>query len=381
MCRRYASWIHSFDRKTQIRLRGTLFGAVDYALNAAFLFGFAATGAIGWHVPVVILLLSLALNIGFVLAIAGGHTRGHADPSLTGLQILAACALNLVGLVLAPQLLYLFVLNFFLPLSFSTFHFGRRAFVVTWLLLSAALGAVMIWTGVEQPASEMLHASRAQGLLFWCAVVTIFGRFLAVNANVSALRARLKFRAEELAEETSRIGALTSRDPVTGLWNRREFLRLLQDESRRAVRNKTSFCVALIEVDHYEAVRSRQGDDAAGMLLHDVAQSLELGRRATDSLARVDANRFAMLLPGARISTATVALERTRGQLLHQLGGDSAAQAAEDTLSGNQFSISVGVAPWKPGEVLADVLARAETALAEAREDPQRPVRAAAFPA
>jgi diguanylate cyclase (GGDEF)-like protein len=374
MRHRFDSWLASFDRKTQIRLQSTLFAAVDYVINVLVLFAFAFAGSVAWRVPFAVLLLGVAVNAMFIGAIASGATQQLRDPSLTGAQVFAACAINLTGLALAPHLVYLFVLNLFVPLSYSTLHFGRRTFFVTWLLLSAALGLIMLAVGMQREAAIVLAPSTTESALFWVVVVITFGRFLAINADVSELRARLKSRNEELAEVSSRMGDLASRDQMTGLWNRREFMRLLQDESRRAVRNKTGFCVAVIGVDRYADVQGRFGDGAAASLMHDVAQSLEISRRAADSLARHGETEFAMLLPGAKLSTATVALERTRGQLLLQPGSGSQASGLDDDA---QYSISAGVAAWQPGELLADVLGRAEEALGQARQSGQRSVRAA----
>jgi diguanylate cyclase (GGDEF)-like protein len=375
MRRRFDSLLTPFDAKTQIRLRATLFAVLDYTVNVLMLFAFAAAGMIEWRVPMTILLLGVAANVVFIGAIATGATQRLRDPSLTGAQVFAACAINLTGMALAPHLLYIFVLNLFIPLSYSTFHFGRRAFFVTWLLLSVALGVIMFRAGLQRETAIALATSTSASAVFWIVVVITFGRFLAINAGVSELRARLKSRTEELADTSTRLGDLASRDQLTGLWNQREFMRLLQDESRRAVRNKTGFCVAVIGVDRHDKVKREFGEVAAATLLHDVAQSLEISRRATDTLARHGEQEFSMLLSGARLSTATVALERTRGQLLLQAG--SVSQPAGRLDDDARFSISAGVAAWRPGELLGDVMARAQAALAEARQDGQRSVRAA----
>jgi diguanylate cyclase (GGDEF)-like protein len=375
MRRRFASWLTSFDRKTQIRLRVTLLATLDYAINVLVLFAFAYAGMLAWTVAVTILLLGVVVNVSFIAAIASGATRRFRDPAMTGVQVFAACAINLTGMTLAPDLVYLFALNLFIPLSYSTLHFGRRAFLVTWLLISVALGTIMLRVGAQHETAVAIANSTGSSAFFWIVVVMTLGRFLAINAGVSELRARLKNRNEELAESSARLGELASRDPLTGLWNQREFIRLVQDESRRAVRNKTGFCVAIIGVDSYDEVKRQFGSEVAEKLLHDVAQELEIGRRATDSLARHGEREVSILMPGARLATAIVALERTRARLLSLAGtGSTDIRGLEGS---PPYSISAGVAAWEPGELLAHVMHRAETALAEARQAGERSVRAA----
>jgi diguanylate cyclase (GGDEF)-like protein len=375
MRRRLTSWLSSHDRKTQIRLRITLLAVLDYAINVLVLFAFAYAGMVPWNVPLTVLLFGVVVNVSFITAIASGATRRFRDPAMTGLQVFAACAINLTGMTLAPDLVYLFALNLFIPLSYSTLHFGRRAFLVTWVLISAALGVVTLRAGMQHETAAAIANTAPSSTFFWVVVVMTYGRFLAINAGVSALRIRLKNRTEELAEITARLGDLASRDPLTGLWNQREFMRLVQDESRRAVRNKTGFCVAVIGVDRYGEVSRQYGSESAEALLHDVAQELEIGRRATDSLARHGEQELSILMPGARLSTATVALERTRARLLLIAAGAGTDKGSSD--GHPQYSISAGVAAWEPGELLANVMARAEAALAQSRQGGQRHICAA----
>jgi diguanylate cyclase (GGDEF)-like protein len=374
MRRRFASWLTSFDRKTQIRLRVTLLAVLDYAINILLLFGFAYAGVVAWNVPLTILLLSVIANISFVAAISSGATRRLHDPSLTTVQVFAACAINLTGMMLAPHLVYLFALNFFIPLSYTALHFGRRAFLLTWVLISVGLGVVVLGTGIQNETAVSMPNPTISSALFWVVVVVTFGRFLAINAGVSELRIRLKNRNQELAEASARLGDLASRDPLTGLWNEREFMRLVQDESRRAVRNKTGFCVAIIGLDCYDKVKRDFGLETAARLLHDVAESLEIGRRATDSLARHGEREFCILMPGSRLSTATVALERTRARLLvsESDGTESGAGNGKP-----EYGISAGVAAWEPGELMSGVMRRAEAALALTRGEAQRKISAA----
>ncbi|MDB5823758.1 MAG: hypothetical protein JWR21_2462 [Herminiimonas sp.] len=367
MRRTFAPWLASLDSKTRIRLRVTLLAVLDYGINVLVLFALAYAGMLAWTVPLTVLIFGVIVNALFIAAIASGASRRFRDPALTGAQVFAACAINLTGMTLAPHLIFLFVLNLFVPLSYSTLHFGRRAFLVTWLLISAAIGAIMLSTGAHQRVAVAVANTTSSSAFFWIVAVLTFGRFLAINAGVSELRARLKNRNEELAETSARLGDLASRDPLTGLWNQREFMRLVQDESRRAVRNKTGFCVAVIAVDGYDEVKHQSGPESAARLLQDVAQELEIGRRATDSLARHGERELSILMPSARLSTATVALERTRARLLSLAKGDTHTGSPGD--SNLHYSISAGVAAWEPGELLAQVMGRAEAALARAGRD------------
>jgi diguanylate cyclase (GGDEF)-like protein len=359
-------WLASLDTKTRIRLRTTLFGTADYFLNVAILFGFAAIGTIGYTLPALALAYMIAVNALVLAAITSGATRRFRDPSLTVFQVFAACSINLLGLIIEPKIGYLFIVNLFVPLSYGSLHFNRRTYLVAWCLLAAALAVILIRLGA---VVDITMTTPTERLLFWGVVSVTLARFLAINARVSRLRARLQAKNDELAEATSRLADLASRDELTGLWNRREFMRLLQDESRRAVRNRTSFCVALIDVDHFKQINDRLGHLAGDAVLREMGQLLDLARRATDSVARYGGEQFTLLLVNAKLSTATVALERMR----HQITQHQWEHAAADL----NITISAGVAEWKPGETLVQVLNRADTALHAAKAEGRNCVRAA----
>jgi diguanylate cyclase len=360
------SWHASFDPKTKIRLRSTLYGAADYLANTAILFGFAAAGTIPYRLPMLVLGLAIPANALFLIAIASGFTRRFRDPSLTVLQIFTSCAINFMGLLMAPGIAYVFIINLFVTLSFGSLYFNRRTYVHAWLLLSIALAAAMPSLG-EVP--NLTIATPVERLLFWASVCAALARFLAINAGVSQLRARLARKNDELAAATARLADLASRDELTGLWNQREFMLLLQDESRRAVRNRTGFCVALIDIDHFRQINDRLGAEKGDAILHEMAQLLDLVRRGTDSVARYGGERFALLAVNAKLSTVTIALERIRREI---------AQHDWTVIASDlQLTVSAGIAEWSPGETLNQVLGRAEAMLREAKDMGRGGVRAA----
>ena len=360
------SWLASLDRETRLRLRRSGLAAIDYSIAGAILTAFAAVGSISWHVPVTLLLAALIVNAGFLAAIGTGLSRRWHDPSLTGLQVLAACAINLSGLMLAPQLAFVFIVLLFVPLSYGSLHFDQRSYRASWLYLSIALGVVIIASGKSLALSP---TGPAEQFLFWLAIIVTLGRFLSINADVSRLRQNLKQKHDALQAASSKLTELASRDELTGLWNRREFMRLLQDEARRAARHQTSFCVAIIDIDHFKNVNDKYGHLTGDAVLHELGQLLEFSRRATDTLGRYGGEEFTLLLQGARLSTATVALERTRNLVAQHDWGTIAPDL--------QLTISAGISAWHPGDTLTAVMNRADAALYQAKSDGRNCVRTA----
>jgi diguanylate cyclase (GGDEF)-like protein len=365
--RLFLSWFASLDGKTQLRMRITAFAYIDYFVMVLLLLGYAMAGIISYDVPVKIFTAALLIDVLFLAAIGSGWTKRFHDPSITWPQVIAACSVDLMGIILAPHIAYVFIINLFVPLSYGSLNFSDRMFVLVWLFVVAGIGTLLSVLG---STADVALATPLEKIFFWIAIAVTFGRFLTVNAEVSRVRIRLQGRNKELAAETHKLVDLSSRDELTGLWNRREFMRLLQDESRRAIRSRLNFSVAVIDIDHFKQVNDRFGHLVSDAVLHELGQLMESARRATDSVARYGGDQFTLLLVQAKRSTATVALERTRNRVLQHDWANIAP--------GLQLTVSAGVAEWQPGETLLQVLNRADVALREAKDAGRNCVRVSA---
>jgi diguanylate cyclase (GGDEF)-like protein len=297
------------DPRTRLRLRTTGLAALDYGLNVLILCGFAAAGSVPYEVPLRSLAAAVPFNLMFLGGISSGLTQRFRDPSITGIQVFAACGINLLGLLLAPQIAYMFIVNLFVPLSFGGLHFSRRQFFVAWLLASVSLGATL-W--IVRPRVGIALSSPAEQFLLWAVLTLAFGRFLAINAEVSRLRVRLQEKNRDLAGATTRLSELATRDELTGAWNRREFMRMLEDQRKHAERSGVGFCLAMTDVDRFKEVNDRFGHLLGDAVLRDLAALLAGELRAADRLGRYGGEEFALLLVVPSAGAASNALERMR---------------------------------------------------------------------
>jgi diguanylate cyclase (GGDEF)-like protein/PAS domain S-box-containing protein len=86
-------------------------------------------------------------------------------------------------------------------------------------------------------------------------------------------------------------------DPLTGLPNRRA----LMDAMNACLAEGRGGCLAVIDLDHFKQVNDRYGHSAGDEVLRSFARVARQGLRATDMLARIGGEEFALLLPGADI--------------------------------------------------------------------------------
>ena len=105
---------------------------------------------------------------------------------------------------------------------------------------------------------------------------------------------------------------LSSRDPLTGLSNRRQFELALSSEIDRVARAGEPALVLMIDIDHFKRVNDAHGHQAGDIVLKDVAVALGQCIRPMDTLARFGGEEFAMILPNCPPSFGAMVAERVR---------------------------------------------------------------------
>lgn len=345
------------DPKTRIRLRTTAFAAADYAVNVLILFAYSTAGTIPVSVPITILVMATVFNLIFFGGIVSGLTLRFRDPSITGMQVMAACGINLVAILLAPEITYMFLLNLFVPLSYSVLHFSRREFLLAWILLSLATSYVLWAVGGRAGIALETDAER---MILPVVIALVLGRFVAINAEVSRLRARLHQKNKELAAATTRLREMATHDDLTGIWNRRMFMTALGEERLRATRTGSGFCVAVVDIDRFKQINDRFGHLIGDAALAKTASLLRETIRATDRVARFGGEEFVVLLVDIDRDSLPIALERVR-LAVEKYSWDEIAP-------GLRITISAGVSAWVSGENVEQAIKRADAALYEAKE-------------
>ena len=132
------------------------------------------------------------------------------------------------------------------------------------------------------------------------------------------------------------LQAAAATDPLTQLPNRRAFRTALQRDLARAIRDKSTLAVALVDVDFFKRVNDQYGHDMGDQVLQLLAQLLREQMRAADLVARIGGEEFAILMPQTNLEQARVLAERMREAVALRRFG-----AAEAPF---RLSISVGLA-------------------------------------
>ena len=114
------------------------------------------------------------------------------------------------------------------------------------------------------------------------------------------------------AESQRQLTELASRDPLTGVANRRVFTERLSEEISRARRHGVRLCLALFDIDHFKRVNDTFGHPAGDAVLIRMAEILAAQARSEDVVARIGGEEFAWILPETELDGAVTAVERVR---------------------------------------------------------------------
>ncbi|HKJ71344.1 MAG TPA: diguanylate cyclase [Gammaproteobacteria bacterium] len=156
------------------------------------------------------------------------------------------------------------------------------------------------------------------------------------------------------------LEALSHRDPLTGVANRRHFFQRADEEIARARRFGHDLACIMFDVDCFKRINDRWGHAAGDQVLQDLCAAVEEVLRREDLLARLGGEEFAVLVPETGLEGAATLAERIRRHL-----AERALPAGEE---GVRYSVSAGVAALVPGEDTAEpVLRRADRALYAAK--------------
>lgn len=159
------------------------------------------------------------------------------------------------------------------------------------------------------------------------------------------------------------VSRLSTSDALTGLYNRRYFLSLADQELKRTRRYERPFSIMLMDLDHFKQINDDHGLQVGDEVLSQVAQVLHNNLRDTDVLARYGGEEFILLLPETGLSEAL----GVAGRLLYTLRGNN-CQTSAGPLS---VTMSIGVAGILEEETVSldQLLERADKALYQSKKN------------
>jgi len=328
----------------------------SYSLGASVLLLYAFDGAVSMAVPSLFWLGGLLIIGTFTVLSEAGFGDRFEDHYLTVFQISAHMALQLVFLLAVPTVGVAFIAVLFLIFAFGTLRMTSAQAVLTWAL--ASCGLAFVFLGSDLPIGLPV-ATRPERTASMLCFVLVIGQCAFLGLFGATLRKILYRRSIELKAAYQRIEELAELDELTGSYNRRCIMRLLDTEIEKSRRASTPFAIALIDLDWFKHINDAHGHPVGDEVLRTFAITIFANIRPTDCFGRYGGEEFLLLLPDTPGDAASRMMERLR-DIVADL--DWSAFSA-----GMRVTISAGVVTLRNNDTADTFLARADSALYSAK--------------
>ena len=158
------------------------------------------------------------------------------------------------------------------------------------------------------------------------------------------------------------LQAISRTDELTGILNRKGYNESLEQAVSTARRLSSPLLLLVLDIDHFKLYNDSFGHPAGDKCLQRVA-GVFAGqlRRATDVLARIGGEEFAMVLPGVEPAQG-IALAQALQQALHDV-----ALPHPDSPTSPLLTVSIGIAELMTGEDASRLYQKADSALYAAK--------------
>ena len=369
------------DAKQALRLKRFFMAALSYFIWVSLTYYCWSLGLVDvsaatfWGAAA----LTLVCNLVFYALIRTGLNLYWPDPSLTLPQMVVATAWVMLLTAMAPRVRGILLLLYVVVFLFGVFRLRRREYLALTALVLVSYGFVVlrdfysrdVWTPLPIEALQYVVLAAT---LIWLA---FFGSY------VGRLRETVSRRNSELASALRKNRELAIQDELTGTFNRRHIIYLLEQEQLRAQRTGRGFCVCLMDLDHFKDINDRlghlAGDDVlrqfADRVMGEVRHLDQVARDGSDTdgdehFGRYGGEEFLLVMPETDLPGAQICVERIRQKI-----ADAIFRAGGGSL---RLTVSCGLTPYLTGEDSRTTLARADQALYRAKERGRNRVEASA---
>ncbi len=325
-----------------------LLGAiVAYVVTCAVVAGVESAGGLALLLGAWVLGLAVLMVIDQPVGRFGGGTLTMIKALWLNVGVIAA------SLFVDPELRLVLLAVPLFGVLYAALHLGSRQVAmitaVTWAGYLVGALALFSRAGVTVGAEERLAAA------FSLMLIAMY--FMA--SEVTALRKAFDRRQRRLDSAMQKLANMAMRDDLTGLYNRRYIMDVLSRHKALADRGHLGFTLCYCDLDHFKRVNDRFGHQRGDEMLREFGAVAEQVVRSVDYVARFGGEEFLLVLVDADAEEAR--------RVASRLGERTRELVPDPRLAGCRLSVSVGIAEFRPGEAIQDVLQSADQALYRAK--------------
>lgn len=350
------SLIPKDDRKQAINIRRFFMASAAYILCGGLAYVSYLSDIMEWQAIAGFLIIIPIINITLYILFRTGLNLRMADPSLTSIQICAGILVTMYGMYFANESRGVLLLVYVIILLFGIFRLNTRKFLYVSVFTLLTYGGDIALLRIFRPQGVNFHVEYLQ----WLVLALVLVAFSIIGGYISSIRRNLGISRSELEKSISIIREMAIRDELTGVFNRRHLMDLLEDEKNRASRGGSLFSIAMLDIDHFKNVNDAYGHLMGDEVLRTVTTVIRDVLRNTDFCGRYGGEEFLLVLTQTDINGAMLCAERVRasvGQsLFPNLGPDF------------RITVSLGLTEYRIREDVEETISRADEALYRAKK-------------
>ncbi|MDQ3279867.1 MAG: GGDEF domain-containing protein [Acidobacteriota bacterium] len=167
----------------------------------------------------------------------------------------------------------------------------------------------------------------------------------------------------DLAVKNRMLSEVSTKDALTGLYNRWFVMEKIDSEINRALRHGSPMSLLMLDIDHFKRINDTWGHTAGDQVLQAIGKLLRESCRVYDVPGRYGGEEFCIVLPETKPGNTNVVAERIRRKL------EATTLSAGDASVVVTASIGIAGMEEEPGEILspAALIERADRALYSAK--------------
>ncbi len=133
-----------------------------------------------------------------------------------------------------------------------------------------------------------------------------------VQTELQQAYRQLQLQIAEIRDLQERLQEQAVRDSLTGLFNRRYLVEMLERELARSTREKTPVSLVMIDIDHFKQVNDSFGHKAGDLILQALGVLFTRYTRRSDIACRIGGEEFILVLPCSNLENACKRAEELR---------------------------------------------------------------------
>ena len=268
------------------------------------------------------------------------------DVTVVSTALLTFVMLGMPAIAVNSRIIYPM---YFLAIMATSLRYDSRVCIVSGLCAILEYGAIILVSRANWAADESTLGS--------------YGSFDAADQIGRLILIGIATTLSTLSVVRSRqLLVLSTRDLLTGLFNRGFFDERLQEEVERAKRLNRPVTLAMLDLDNFKDFNDGQGHRAGDDLLKAVSRILREFFRSADTVARYGGDEFAVIVADSGAEEVAARLDDFRRSVEFLL------VPLPDAAGPRGVTVSIGAASWpRDGQTAEDILIRADKRLYEAK--------------